>query len=47
MPVILFTGHAEPKDLQQGIALGADAYISKPAKAEAIVAALKALLGVV
>lgn len=45
MPVIIFTAHSEPKDLQQGLELGADAYLSKPAKAEAILAAVKAVLG--
>jgi CheY-like chemotaxis protein len=45
MPVIIFTGHSEPGDLLQGLALGADAYLSKPAKAEAIFAAIKAVLG--
>ena len=45
MPVIIFTGHSEPGDLLQGLALGVDAYLSKPAKAEAILAAIKAVLG--
>ena len=45
MPVIIFSGHSDPNDLQQGLALGADAYLSKPAKAEAIIAALQAVLG--
>ncbi len=45
LPVIIFSGHAEPADLQQGIALGADAYLSKPAKVEAILASVKAVLG--
>ena len=45
MPVIIFTGHSEPGDLLQGLALGVDAYLSKPAKAEAIFAAIKAVLG--
>ncbi len=45
MPVIIFTGHSEPGDLLQGLGLGVDAYLSKPAKAEAIFAAIKAVLG--
>ncbi len=45
MPVIIFSGHSGPQELQQGLALGADAYLSKPARAEAIIAALKAVLG--
>jgi len=45
LPVIIFSGHSEPEDLEMGLELGADAYISKPAKAEAILAAVKAVLG--
>ncbi len=45
MPVIIFSGHADPEDLQMAIALGADAYLSKPAKVEAILAAVKGVLG--
>ena len=45
LPVIIFSGHSEPEDLGRGLQLGADAYISKPAKAEAILAAVKAVLG--
>lgn len=45
LPVIIFTGHCEPGDLLQGLGLGADAYLSKPAKAEAIFAAIRAVLG--
>ena len=45
MPVIIFSGHSGPQELQQGLSLGADAYLSKPAKAEAILAAIKAVLG--
>ncbi len=45
MPVIIFSGHADPEDLQMAIALGADGYLSKPAKVEAILAAVKGVLG--
>ncbi len=45
MPVIIFSGHADPEDLQMAIALGADAYLSKPAKVEAILAAVRGVLG--
>ena len=45
LPVVIFSGHSEPEDLESGIALGADAYLSKPAKAEAIFATLRAVLG--
>lgn len=45
LPVIIFSGHSEPEDLEMGLELGADAYLSKPAKADAILAAVKAVLG--
>jgi len=45
IPVILFTGHSAPTDLAQGLMLGADAYLSKPARVEAILAAVQAVLG--
>ena len=45
MPVILFTMHSDPAHLQKGLALGADAYLSKPAKAGALADVVKALLG--
>lgn len=44
MPVIIFSGHTEPRDLERAIALGADAYLSKPAKVEAIIETLKVVL---
>jgi DNA-binding NarL/FixJ family response regulator len=45
MPVIIFTMHSDPAHLQKGLALGADAYLSKPAKAGALADVVKALLG--
>ena len=45
LPVIMLTGHSAPEYLQQGLALGADAYLSKPAKSQAVFEALKAVLG--
>ena len=45
MPVIIFSGHADPEDLQMAIALGANGYLSKPARVEAILAAVKGVLG--
>jgi CheY-like chemotaxis protein len=45
MPVIIFSGHADPEDLQMAIALGADGYLSKPARVDAILAAVKGVLG--
>lgn len=45
LPVIIFTSHAEPEHLNRGLTLGADAYLSKPAKAGALAAAVRAVLG--
>lgn len=45
LPVIIFTAHTEPQYLLQGVTLGADAYLSKPAKAQALMDAVKATLG--
>jgi len=45
LPVILFSGHTAPEYLLQGLSLGADAYLSKPAKSQAIFEALKIVLG--
>lgn len=45
MPVIIFTSHSEPAQLNLGLALGADGYLSKPARAGALAAAVKAVLG--
>lgn len=45
MPVIIFTSHSEPAQLNLGLALGADGYLSKPAKAGALAAVVKAVLG--
>ena len=42
LPVIIFSGHSEPEDLSRGLQLGADAYISKPAKADAILSRAQA-----
>ena len=45
LPVIIFTMHSDPAHLQEGLALGADAYLSKPAKAGALADVIKAVLG--
>jgi two-component system, OmpR family, response regulator len=45
LPVIMFSGHTAPEYLLEGLSLGADAYLSKPAKAQAIFDALKIVLG--
>ena len=45
MPVIILSGHTDPSDLMEGVSLGVDAYLSKPAKAQALMEAVKAVLG--
>ncbi len=45
MPVIIFSSHSDPQHLHRGLSLGADAYLSKPAKASALADAIKAVLG--
>jgi CheY-like chemotaxis protein len=45
MPVILMTGKAEAADVKNGLALGADGYVSKPFKMSALVAAVNNVLG--
>jgi len=45
LPVIILSGHCAPEYLLQGLSLGADAYLSKPAKSQAVFDALKAVLG--
>ena len=45
LPVIMLSGHSSPEYLLQGLSLGADAYLSKPAKSKAVFDALKAVLG--
>lgn len=45
LPVIIFSGHSSHEYLLQGLALGADAYLSKPAKSKAVFEALRLVLG--
>lgn len=45
LPVIILSGQTAPEDLMQGVSLGVDAYLSKPAKAVALMDAVKAALG--
>lgn len=45
LPVIIFTAHSDPTHLSQGLSLGADAYLSKPARAGALAEVIKAVLG--
>jgi len=45
LPVIMLTVHSEPADLLQAVSLGTDAYLTKPASAQALLDALGAVLG--
>lgn len=45
LPVLLFTAHSGVDELQKGVALGADGFISKPAKAQTVMEAVEAVLG--
>ena len=45
LPVIMLSGHTAPEHLLQGLSLGADAYLSKPARSQAVFDALKTVLG--
>ena len=45
LPVVMLTGHSAPEYLMQGLSLGADAYLSKPARSQAVFDALKSVLG--
>lgn len=45
LPVIIFTAHTEPQDLLRGVNLGADAYLSKPARGQALMEVVRSTLG--
>lgn len=45
LPVIILSARSEPRDVFEGISLGADGYITKPANASALLQAVKAILG--
>ena len=45
LPVVMLTGHSAPEYLMQGLSPGADAYLSKPARSQAVFDALKSVLG--
>lgn len=45
LPVILFTGNSGVVELARGVALGADGFISKPARAVTVMAAVETVLG--
>lgn len=45
LPVIMLTGQSEIGDLMQAVSMGADAYLTKPAKLRALLDAVTAVLG--
>jgi CheY-like chemotaxis protein len=45
-PVVMLTSLAAPADVAKGLALGANGYLSKPAAPQALVAALREVLGI-
>jgi len=45
MPVIMMTAKADPPDVVQGLALGADGYVSKPFNMSGLVKAVNQVLG--
>ena len=45
VPVVMLTSLSEPADVAKGLALGASGYLSKPARPQALVTALRTVLG--
>ena len=45
VPVIMLTGRANPEDVLHGMTNGADGYVSKPFRFDALTTAIKAVLG--
>ena len=45
LPVVMMTGRSEVTDVARGLALGADGYVSKPFRLEALVSAVNTVLG--
>lgn len=45
IPVVMLTSLAEPADVAKGLALGATGYLSKPARPQALVDAIRGVLG--
>jgi two-component system OmpR family response regulator len=46
VPVIMLTGHVNPEDVLHGMLYGADGYVSKPVRFDALADAIKAVLGI-
>ena len=45
IPVVMLSSLSEPADVAKGLALGATGYLSKPARPQALVRAIKTVLG--
>ena len=45
IPVVMLSSLSEPADVAKGLALGASGYLSKPARPQALVAAIRSVLG--
>jgi CheY-like chemotaxis protein len=45
VPVVMLTSLSEPADVAKGLALGANGYLSKPARPQALIAAIRGVLG--
>ena len=46
VPVVMLTSLAEPSDVAKGLALGANGYLSKPARPQVLITALRHVLGI-
>ena len=46
LPVIMLTGHVNPEDVLRGMINGADGYVSKPVRFDALAGAIKSVLGI-
>ena len=45
IPVLMFTGHCQRRDVTKGLALGADGYLTKPAAPSALLDAVNSIVG--
>lgn len=45
IPVVMLSSLSEPADVAKGLALGATGYLSKPARPQALVSAIRSVLG--
>lgn len=45
-PVVMLTSLSEPADVAKGLALGATGYMSKPARPQALIQAIRSVLGI-